>query len=58
MQELTKKTAKKFTWNHEEFVVKYHCLANEIKVGDYYITMILKGLPNPKVGPFVRSDAC
>ncbi|KAL5285788.1 DNAJC13 family protein [Megaselia abdita] len=29
-------------WNYEEFEVQYHCLADEIKIGDYYIRLILE----------------
>lgn len=29
-------------WNYEEFEVQYQSLANEIKIGDYYIRLILE----------------
>lgn len=29
-------------WNFEEFEVNYQCLADEIKIGDYYIRLILE----------------
>lgn len=29
-------------WNYEEFEVNYQCLAEEIKIGDYYIRLILE----------------
>lgn len=29
-------------WNYEEFEVNYQCLADEIKIGDYYIRLILE----------------
>lgn len=29
-------------WNYEEFEVQYQCLADEIKIGDYYIRLILE----------------
>lgn len=29
-------------WNYEEFEVHYQCLADEIKIGDYYIRLILE----------------
>lgn len=29
-------------WNYEEFEVQYPCLADEIKIGDYYIRLILE----------------
>jgi DnaJ homolog subfamily C member 13 len=29
-------------WNFEEFEVQYNCLAEEIKIGDYYIRLLLE----------------
>ncbi|BFG03467.1 dnaJ homolog subfamily C member 13 [Drosophila madeirensis] len=29
-------------WNYQEFEVAYQCLADEIKIGDYYIRLILE----------------
>lgn len=29
-------------WNYEEFEVSYQCLADEIKIGDYYIRLLLE----------------
>ncbi|XP_005092836.1 dnaJ homolog subfamily C member 13 isoform X2 [Aplysia californica] len=29
-------------WNHTEFEVPYHCLADEIKIGDYYLRLLLE----------------
>ncbi|XP_030387822.1 dnaJ homolog subfamily C member 13 isoform X2 [Scaptodrosophila lebanonensis] len=29
-------------WNYQEFEVSYQCLADEIKIGDYYIRLILE----------------
>ncbi|XP_055532841.1 dnaJ homolog subfamily C member 13 isoform X1 [Wyeomyia smithii] len=29
-------------WNYEEFEVQYQCLADEIKIGDYYIRLLLE----------------
>lgn len=29
-------------WNFEEFEVKYNCLADEIKIGDFYIRLLLE----------------
>ena len=40
---------KKFTWNCEEFTIKYMSIANELKVGEYYINIFLKRLPNVMV---------
>lgn len=29
-------------WNHQEFEVQYHCLSEEIKIGDYYLRLLLE----------------
>ncbi|XP_064598102.1 dnaJ homolog subfamily C member 13-like isoform X2 [Liolophura sinensis] len=29
-------------WNHQEFEVPYNCLAEEIKIGDYYLRLLLE----------------
>ncbi|XP_071822188.1 dnaJ homolog subfamily C member 13-like isoform X2 [Apostichopus japonicus] len=29
-------------WNHEEFVVLYECLSEEIKIGDYFLRLLLE----------------
>ncbi|KAJ8321004.1 hypothetical protein KUTeg_002591 [Tegillarca granosa] len=29
-------------WNHQEFEVPYHCLSDEIKIGDYYLRLLLE----------------
>ncbi|XP_046378006.2 dnaJ homolog subfamily C member 13-like [Haliotis rufescens] len=29
-------------WNHAEFEVPYHCLSEEIKIGDYYLRLLLE----------------
>lgn len=29
-------------WNYDEFEVNYQCLADEIRIGDYYIRLILE----------------
>jgi DnaJ homolog subfamily C member 13 len=29
-------------WNYEEYEVQYNCLADEFKIGDYYIQLILE----------------
>ncbi|XP_076446613.1 dnaJ homolog subfamily C member 13-like isoform X1 [Babylonia areolata] len=29
-------------WNHQEFEVPYHCLSEEIKIGDYYLRLLLE----------------
>ncbi|KAL7976783.1 hypothetical protein Chor_008732, partial [Crotalus horridus] len=30
------------SWNHHEFEVKYECLSEEIKIGDYYLRLLLE----------------
>ncbi|KAI0215551.1 DnaJ-like subfamily C member 13 [Lamellibrachia satsuma] len=29
-------------WNHQEFEVQYHCLSDEIRIGDYYLRLLLE----------------
>ncbi|XP_023012432.2 receptor mediated endocytosis 8 isoform X1 [Leptinotarsa decemlineata] len=29
-------------WNHQEFEVSYACLADEVKIGDYYLRLLLE----------------
>lgn len=40
---------RKYAWNYQEFSVPYNCLATEMKVGPYYINLIVHGLPNIQV---------
>ena len=30
------------SWNHVEFEVMYECLSEEIKIGDYYLRLLLE----------------
>ena len=30
------------SWNHIEFEVQYECLSEEIKIGDYYLRLLLE----------------
>lgn len=30
------------SWNHQEFEVLYNCLSDEIKIGDYYLRLLLE----------------
>ena len=30
------------SWNHQEFEVHYECLNEEIKIGDYYLRLLLE----------------
>ncbi|XP_023317683.1 dnaJ homolog subfamily C member 13 isoform X2 [Trichogramma pretiosum] len=36
-------------WNHREFEVQYQCLSDEVKIGDYYLRLLLEkdSLENP-----------
>ena len=33
-------------WNHQEFEVNYQCLADEVKIGDYYLRLLLETTEN------------
>ncbi|KAJ8397415.1 hypothetical protein AAFF_G00439640 [Aldrovandia affinis] len=35
-------SASVISWNHHEFEVRYECLADEIKIGDYYLRLLLE----------------
>uniref|UniRef100_H2Z526 J domain-containing protein n=1 Tax=Ciona savignyi TaxID=51511 RepID=H2Z526_CIOSA len=39
-QELGRTT--EIAWNHNEFEVQYECLADEIKIGDYFLRLLLE----------------
>ncbi|XP_078489054.1 dnaJ homolog subfamily C member 13 [Ciona intestinalis] len=39
-QELGRTT--EIAWNHHEFEVQYECLSDEIKIGDYYLRLLLE----------------
>lgn len=30
------------SWNHSELEVQYQCLQNEVKIGDYYLRILLE----------------
>lgn len=40
MQDLGSKWV--ISWNHQEFEVRYECLSDEIKIGDYYLRLLLE----------------
>lgn len=40
-------------WNHQEFEVNYVCLADEVKIGDYYLRLLLE--INDEDSPIRRS---
>lgn len=33
-------------WNHQEFELHYQCLADEVKIGDYYLRLLLEMADN------------
>ena len=39
-------TGVNISWNHVEFEVHYECLAEEIKIGDYYLRLLLEADEN------------
>jgi DnaJ family protein C protein 13 len=34
-------------WNHHEFEVQYQCLADEVRIGDYYLRLLLEKEDSP-----------
>ncbi|XP_015609793.1 dnaJ homolog subfamily C member 13 isoform X2 [Cephus cinctus] len=34
-------------WNHREFEVQYQCLSDEVKIGDYYLRLLLEKEDSP-----------
>ncbi|XP_069068012.1 dnaJ homolog subfamily C member 13 isoform X2 [Pleurodeles waltl] len=43
------------SWNHHEFEVRYECLADEIKIGDYYLRLLLEEDENEETGAIKKS---
>ncbi|CAB1349571.1 unnamed protein product, partial [Coregonus sp. 'balchen'] len=43
------------SWNHQEFEVKYECLSDEIKIGDYYLRLLLEEDETDESGAIKRS---
>uniref|UniRef100_A0A3B4AJX5 Uncharacterized protein n=1 Tax=Periophthalmus magnuspinnatus TaxID=409849 RepID=A0A3B4AJX5_9GOBI len=43
------------SWNHQEFEVKYDCLSDEIKIGDYYLRLLLEEDENEETSAIKRS---
>ncbi|GAA6092930.1 dnaJ homolog subfamily C member 13 isoform X2 [Tachysurus ichikawai] len=43
------------SWNHQEFEVKYECLSDEIKIGDYYLRLLLEEDENEESAAIKRS---
>uniref|UniRef100_A0A8C9S306 DnaJ heat shock protein family (Hsp40) member C13 n=1 Tax=Scleropages formosus TaxID=113540 RepID=A0A8C9S306_SCLFO len=48
-------SASVISWNHQEFEVKYDCLSDEIKIGDYYLRLLLEEDENEESGAIKRS---
>ncbi|XP_069504815.1 dnaJ homolog subfamily C member 13 isoform X2 [Ambystoma mexicanum] len=48
-------SASVISWNHHEFEVRYECLAEEIKIGDYYLRLLLEEDENEETGAIKRS---
>lgn len=42
-------------WNHQEFELNYACLADEVKIGDYYLRLLLELDVNNDDSPIRRS---
>ncbi|XP_060515817.1 dnaJ homolog subfamily C member 13 [Cylas formicarius] len=42
-------------WNHQEFELDYQCLADEVKIGDYYLRLLLEMDENNDDSPIRRS---
>uniref|UniRef100_A0AAR2LFU3 J domain-containing protein n=1 Tax=Pygocentrus nattereri TaxID=42514 RepID=A0AAR2LFU3_PYGNA len=48
-------SANVISWNHQEFEVKYECLSDEIRIGDYYLRLLLEEDENEESGAIKRS---
>ncbi|XP_059801619.1 dnaJ homolog subfamily C member 13 isoform X4 [Hypanus sabinus] len=48
-------SANVISWNHQEFEVKYECLVDEIKIGDYYLRLLLEEGENEESVAIKRS---
>uniref|UniRef100_A0A8D2LVZ6 DnaJ heat shock protein family (Hsp40) member C13 n=1 Tax=Varanus komodoensis TaxID=61221 RepID=A0A8D2LVZ6_VARKO len=48
-------SANVISWNHHEFEVKYECLSEEIKIGDYYLRLLLEEDENEESGAIKKS---
>ncbi|MGH0172786.1 UNVERIFIED_CONTAM: hypothetical protein FKN15_063892 [Acipenser sinensis] len=48
-------SASVISWNHQEFEVKYECLSDEIKIGDYYLRLLLEEDESEETGAIKRS---
>ncbi|GAB0184323.1 dnaJ subfamily C member 13 [Grus japonensis] len=48
-------SANVISWNHQEFEVKYDCLSEEIKIGDYYLRLLLEEDETEESGAIKKS---
>uniref|UniRef100_A0A803SPR7 DnaJ heat shock protein family (Hsp40) member C13 n=1 Tax=Anolis carolinensis TaxID=28377 RepID=A0A803SPR7_ANOCA len=48
-------SANVISWNHHEFEVKYECLSEEIKIGDYYLRLLLEEDESDESGAIKKS---
>ncbi|XP_073797395.1 dnaJ homolog subfamily C member 13 isoform X1 [Danio rerio] len=48
-------SANVISWNHQEFEVRYECLSDEIKIGDYYLRLLLEEDESEESGAIKRS---
>uniref|UniRef100_A0A3Q3W297 J domain-containing protein n=1 Tax=Mola mola TaxID=94237 RepID=A0A3Q3W297_MOLML len=48
-------SANVISWNHQEFEVRYECLSDEIKIGDYYLRLLLEEDENEESNAIKRS---
>ncbi|KAH0627267.1 hypothetical protein JD844_002784 [Phrynosoma platyrhinos] len=48
-------SANVISWNHHEFEVKYECLSEEIKIGDYYLRLLLEEDESEESGAIKKS---
>ncbi|KAG7262176.1 hypothetical protein CRUP_034712 [Coryphaenoides rupestris] len=48
-------SASVISWNHQEFEVRYDCLSDEIKIGDYYLRLLLEEDENDESSGIKRS---
>lgn len=44
-----------FAWNYHEFEIQYQCLADEVKIGDYYLRLLLEMDDHNDDSPIRRS---
>ena len=42
-------------WNHHEYEVQYHSLSEEVKIGDYYLRLLLEEEENEEYSNIKKS---